>query len=181
MKLSIGSGDRQLPGWTRLDIDPACAPDILADITRPLPFPDASVASILCEEVVTQIPLEACAGFLGECRRVLAPDGAVRVLMPNLRKFLKAYFDDPQWLVDTWKKHVGLPLTLETPAEVINRGFRLVGPFMYDLETFKAIAEPAGFEVREVDFRQSSRSEFRNLDLRKPHESASIYLELWPR
>ncbi|MCB1886657.1 MAG: methyltransferase domain-containing protein [Rhodocyclaceae bacterium] len=181
MKLSIGSGDRHHPGWTRLDIDPACSPDILADITQPLPLPDDSVELILCEEVVTQIPLEDCAAFLKECARVLAPGGAVRVLMPNLRKFLKAYFEDPQWLIDTWKNHVGLPLTLETPGEVINRGFRLVGPFMYDLETFTAIAEPAGFEVREVTFGESQRPEFRGLDLRKPDESASIYLELWPR
>ena len=60
------------------------------------------------------------------------------------------------------------------------RGIRLVGPFMYDLETFTRVAEPAGFEVRQVDYGQSEHPEFRVLDLRKPDETMSIYLELWP-
>jgi hypothetical protein len=100
--------------------------------------------------------------------------------MPDLRRFLRAYLEKPAWLVNTWVNYVGLPLMLGTPGEVINRGFRMVGPFMYDLDTLKAIAEPAGFAVREVGFRESSRPELRGLDLRRPEQSVSIYLELWP-
>jgi hypothetical protein len=58
---------------------------------------------------------------------------------------------------------------------------RLVGPFMYDVETLEGIAEPAGFEVRRVEYGQSERPEFRDIDFRKPDETMSMYLELWPR
>ncbi len=181
MKLSIGSGHRKLPGWVHLDIDPATRPHVLADITRPLPFTDASMELVLCEEVITQVPLEACARFFSECLRVLAPGGAVRVLTPDLRRFVRTYLEAPGQLVEIWNGSVGLPLTLGTAGEVINRGMRLVGPFMYDVETLRGIAEPAGFEVRQVEYGQSERPEFRDIDLRKPDETMSMYLELWPR
>jgi SAM-dependent methyltransferase len=180
MKLSIGSGHRKLPGWVHLDIEAECRPHVLADITRPLPFADRSIDLVFCEEVVTQVPLEACGRFVAECRRVLKPAGAVRVLTPDLRRFVTTYLDDPEGLVRIWNDSVGLPLALGTAGEVINQGMRLVGPFMYDLETFTAIAEPAGFEVRVVAYCESEHPELRGLDLRKPDETMSMYLELWP-
>lgn len=180
MKLSIGSGYRKIPGWTHLDIEPDCNPDIIADITKPLPLDSHSVEYIFCEEVITQIPIEACKPFLTECRRILRPSGAVRLLMPDLRKFLTAYFNDPEWLISTWETHVPIPLQTRSAAEVINRGIRMVGPMMYDTPLLSAIAREAGFETREVTYCQSSHPALQNIDLRKPHESASVYLELNP-
>jgi hypothetical protein len=180
MKLSIGAGRVRLPGWVHLDIDPGSAPDILADITEPLPLESGSVDFAFCEEVVTQVPIEACQRFLIELRRVLKPTGCVRVLMPDLRRFLSAYFEDPEWLVRTWNGQVGIPLFVDTPAAVINAGIRMVGPFMYDQETFSLLAGRAGFAVRPVEFRASAHAELRGLDRRHPANSASTYLELDP-
>lgn len=181
MKLSVGSGDRRIPGWTHLDVDPAAKPDILADITQPWPLESASVDYIFCEEVITQVPIESCVHVLSECRRILRPGGAIRILMPDLRRFLACYFEQPEWLLRICKEKVGVELLTDTAAEVINRGIRGVGPFMYDLETFSILAERAGFDVIQVAYGESSHADLRGLDMRRPDESVSIYLELEPR
>lgn len=180
MKLSIGSGYRKIPGWTHLDIEPDCNPDIIADITKPLPLESQSVDYIFCEEVITQIPLEACQPFLTECRRIIRPNGALRLLMPDLKKFLTAYINDPEWLIKTWEAHVPIPLKTRSAAEVINKGIRMVGPMMYDVPLISLIAKASGFHTREVSYSNSSHAALRDIDLRKPDESASVYLELDP-
>lgn len=180
MKLSIGAGARRIPGWVHLDIDPALQPDIVADITQPLPLPDASVSYILCEEVVTQISIEACIGFLRECRRVLRPGGVVRVLMPDLHRFVTAYLEQPDWLVRIWNQHVGIPLRYDTAAEVLNYGLRGVGLFVYDRQTFDRMAADGGFDVVNVEFNQSVHEPLRGLDMRGPGETLTTYLELLP-
>jgi predicted SAM-dependent methyltransferase len=180
VKISIGAGQRRLPGWVHLDIDPATRPDILADISAPLPLPDRSVECLLCEEVITQIPLDAAQRFMHDCRRVLRPDGVMRVLMPDLRRLVTAYLDNPQWLIEIWREQVGLPLVTGTAAEVVNVGMRAVGPFVYDLETFVVLTSRAGLDVRQVAYNESSHPAMRNIDLRRPDRSVSIYLELRP-
>jgi hypothetical protein len=178
VKLSIGAGARRIEGWTHLDNDPALRPDLLADITRPLPLPDASVECIFCEEVLTQIRPEHCVDFLRECRRVLVPDGVVRVLMPDLQRFVRAYLDQPEWLVGIWNKHVAIPLFTGSAAEVLNVGLRAVGPFVYDRASFATVAEMAGMELLDSAFNHSLHAAMRGLDMRGPEETLTVYYEL---
>jgi hypothetical protein len=179
MRLSIGAGARRLPGWTHVDIDPALAPDLLADIREPLPLPDASVECIFCEEVLTQIEPEACLAFLRDCRRLLQPGGVVRVLMPDLQRFVRAYLDRPEWLVAIWDKHVAIPLFTGTACEVLNRGLRAVGPFVYDRATFEQIAARAGMVCEISQFNRSRHPALDGLDMRGPEETLTVYYELW--
>lgn len=178
MKLSIGAGARRIEGWTHLDIDPALQPDILADITRPLPLEDASVDCIFCEEVLTQIAPAACVDFLGECARVLRPGGVVRVLMPSLERFIDAYLHRPDWLIDIWNRHVAIPLFTGTAAEVFNVGLRVVGPFVYDRSSFAVVAERAGLRLFDSQFQHSRHPAMRGIDMRGPEETLTVYFEL---
>ncbi len=180
MKLSIGAGERRLPGWVHLDIDPATRPDILADISQPLPFPDRSIECILCEEVITQIPLDAGQRFLQECRRILQADGVVRISTPDLARLTRAYLERPQWLLEIWEEQVGLPLQTGTAAEVLNTGLRAVGPFVYDEATLRLIAERAGFRMQRREVNESSHAQLRDIDLRSPQRTVSMYLDLIP-
>ena len=181
MKLSIGAGARRIEGWTHVDYDPALQPDLLADITEPLPLPDASVECIFCEEVLTQIDPPACVGFLRECRRVLMPGGVVRVLMPDLQRFVRAYLEQPEWLLAIWNKHVAIPLFTGTAAEVLNVGLRAVGPFVYDRATFAIVADKAGMQLRDSTFNQSLHPAMNGLDMRGPEETLTVYYELLAR
>lgn len=174
----VGAGLRRLPGWTHLDNDPACAPDLCADITQPLALADASVEVIFCEEVLTQIPPASCIDFLRECRRVLQPGGVIRVLMPDLRRFARAYLDDPDWLRAIWHRHVGIPLLADTACEVLNLGLRGVGPFVYDRETFAVVVARAGLQLHDAEFNRSLHPALAGLDMRGPEETLTAYYEL---
>lgn len=180
MKLSIGAGTRQLEGFLCIDIDPALKPDLVADITRPLPFPDASVECLFCEEVLSQIDPASCVGFLKECVRVLKPGGVVRVLTPDLERFARAYLERPEWLVAIWDKHVAIPLYAGTAAEVFNLGMRGVGPFVYDRSTLARLAEQGGMRLHESSFNQSLHPAMCGIDMRSPEETLTMYLEFTP-
>lgn len=178
MRLSIGAGPRRIEGFSRLDIDPACEPDILADIRKPLDLPDESVECLFCEEVISQLTPAECLGFLRECRRVLQPEGVMRVLTPDLARFCRAYLEQPDWLVEIWRRHVALPLLCDTAAEVLNAGLRGVGPFVYDRATLGLLAGRAGLVVHESAFNRSLHPAMCGIDLRPPEQTLTMYLEL---
>jgi hypothetical protein len=178
MKLSIGAGERRIPGFLSVDIDASFGPDIVADISQPLQLPDASVECLFCEEVISQIPPADCLGFFRECRRVLQPGGVVRVLTPDLERFARAYLERPDWLRAIWHRHVGLPLLCDTAAEVLNLGLRGVGPFVYDRATLRCLADRAGLVLHESSFNQSRHPALCGLDMRGPEETLTMYLEL---
>lgn len=180
MKLSIGAGTRRIDGFVHVDHDAALAPDLVADIRQPLALADGSVEVILCEEVLTQITPAECVAFLRDCRRLLRPGGVVRVLMPDLQRFVRAYLERPEWLVAIWNKHVALPLFTESACEVFNLGLRGVGPFVYDATTFAQIAQRAGMSIEISDFNESRHPSLKGLDLRSPEETLTAYYELWP-
>lgn len=163
-----------------MDIDPALKPDIVADITQPLPWPDASVDCLFCEEVLSQIAPQACVGFLRECVRILRPGGVVRVLTPDLARFAKAYLEQPDWLVAIWNKHVGIPLFTGTAAEVFNVGMRGVGPFVYDHATVQRLADQAGMRLHRSSFNKSLHPAMCGIDMRTAEETLTMYLELTP-
>lgn len=180
VKLSIGAGDRRIPGWVHLDVDPASHPDLLVDIAQPLPFADASVDYMLCEEVITQISLEACQGFLHECRRVIRDHGVIRISTPDLQRLTRAYLERPEWLLDIWDEQVGWPLMTGTAAEVFNTGIRGVGPFVYDEQSLGGLARAAGFSMHRRQQNESCCAELRDIDLRSAERTVSMYLELLP-
>ena len=43
MKLNLGSGNRKLPGWVNVDMDPTSNPDKVVDLNKKFPFEDNSV------------------------------------------------------------------------------------------------------------------------------------------
>lgn len=180
MRLSIGAGTRRIEGFHSVDIDPALKPDIVVDISQSLPFPDASVECLFCEEVLSQIDPLACVGFLRECVRVLRAGGVVRVLTPDLARFARAYLEHPEWLVAIWDTHVAIPLHAGTAAEVFNIGMRGVGPFVYDRVILGRLAAEAGMRMHESGFNQSLHPAMRGIDMRSPEETLTMYLEFTP-
>lgn len=86
--LHAGCGGDPLPAWfgphteTRLDIDPACSPDVVADL-RALgdigPF-----GMVYCSHALEHLTAADAATALREFARVLAPGGVVMVVVPDL-------------------------------------------------------------------------------------------------
>lgn len=179
--VNFGSGPRPLAGWINVDLDPAGRPDVVADLSRALPFADACADAIFSEDFVAQLEPDALAHFLSECRRMLGPMGTLRVLTPDLKRFARAYVDDPGHLVRIWNHAVGVPLPNGTAGDVLNLGMKLAGRWQYDVETFSRIAARAGLDTIESAYGESRHPAMRGIDLRKPDEAVSMYLECVPR
>jgi SAM-dependent methyltransferase len=79
--LDLGcGGQKQYPGNLGVDLFPTSEVDLLADVSRPLPFADASVDRVFLVHI-----LEHLIDFLSlvdEVHRILRPDGAAFVLSP---------------------------------------------------------------------------------------------------
>ena len=89
--VNFGSGPYPLDGWINVDLDPAGRPEVLADLGRPLPFADACADAIFSEDFVAQLEPDALRRFLAECRRMLKPAGTLRVLTPDLARFILGF------------------------------------------------------------------------------------------
>lgn len=178
--VNFGSGPYPLDGWINVDLDPAGRPDVVADLGRPLPFADACADAIFSEDFVAQLEPDALRRFLAECRRMLKPAGTLRVLTPDLARFARMYLDEPERLVAIWTTTVGVPLPTGSAADVLNLGMKLAGRWQYDVESFSRIARDAGLDTVATGYRQSRHTALRAVDLRRPDEAVSMYLECFP-
>lgn len=180
LKLNLGSGPGKLDGWVNVDMAAAERPDVVADLTRPLPFATQSADYIHSEDFIYVLEPDQAHDFLCECRRVLKPQGVLRLLTPDLQRFARAYLHDPDWLVRIWNQFVGLPLKTESACEVFNLGMRLASRFQYDQPTLTRIAAACGLRAYTVAFGQSAHASLCNIDLRRPEDTVSMYLECVP-
>ncbi|HEY8243457.1 MAG TPA: methyltransferase domain-containing protein [Casimicrobiaceae bacterium] len=179
--VNLGSGPHKLPGFVNVDLDAAGRPDVVADLSRGLPFADACADAIFTEDFVAQLEPDALLRFLAECRRMLKPGGTLRVLTPDLRRFMRMYLDEPERLMHFWNSAVGVPLPNATAGDVVNLGMKLAGRWQYDVETFARIAARAGLDTATARYNESRHAALCGIDLRKPDEAVSMYLECTPR
>ena len=180
VKINLGSGHWKLEDWVNVDIDLASQPEVCADLAGGLPFASGVARLMHTEDFIDQLKLEKAAAFLRECHRILAPGGVLRVLTPDMRKLARLYLDDPEQLKTLWKRFVGVPLLLDSAGEVFNLGMRFAGhTFLYDEETFRALAAHCGFDARRVEYNQSEVPELSGLDLRSPENAVSLYFDCY--
>ena len=91
-KLHLGCGTKKLDGWINIDSVKACAPDLVHDLTQPLPYSDQSVDEILAEDLLEHFDKYMRFVVVGEWVRVLKVDGTITVQVPNFKKILFRYF-----------------------------------------------------------------------------------------
>jgi predicted SAM-dependent methyltransferase len=178
LKINLGSGHWKLEGWVNVDIDPDSEPDVLADLSGPLPFDDGVAGFMHTEDFIDQLDLSGARRFLLECHRILAPGGVIRILTPDVEQLARMYLESPGELLTLWRKNVPVPLQLDTAAEVLNMGMRFAGhTFLYDAETLSGLLQECGFEPRRCEFGCSDAPELCGIDLRRPDEAISLYFE----
>jgi predicted SAM-dependent methyltransferase len=181
VKINFGCGwEQKFPGWINVDLKVEAAPDVIANLGRGLPFASACADFIYTESFIEELSLAQGRNFLRECRRIIKPGGVMRLLTADLEKFARCYLQQPDWLVETWDITTGVPRETSGACEVVNLGMRLAGTFFYDRPTFRQIAGECGFRVEDVECKCSEHAELRDLDIRWPERSISMYFECHP-
>jgi len=147
--IHLGCGNAILPGWLNLDCyPPAPAKDseiLTLDVRRGLPLPTASAAALFSEHFLEHLPFETVRTvILPEIRRVLEPQGKLRIGIPNGEYFVDQYVAyragrrDP--IFDSQRNN-------KTPMTMLNEIAHAYGHyFAYDFETFANMLIAAGFE-----------------------------------
>lgn len=89
LKLHLGCGGHALDGWVNLDVHPA---PLCWNVQWGLPFADGAATHIFVSHLFEHLffPHDAMA-FLKELRRVLAPGGRVRIVVPDVAQLIDAY------------------------------------------------------------------------------------------
>jgi len=162
LSVNIGSGGAGLPGWINIDARSHHRDNYIAyDIRRPLPFKNGQVKRIFAEHVVEHIDFrDDVPAVFREFYRVLEPGGVVRIIVPDLARFLSAYVrkSPEEFTALGWDLNE-LPPDIYTPMHVVNHMFHQNGEhlFGWDFETFEFALRRSGFdEVRKQSFRVSA-------------------------
>lgn len=92
MKLHLGCGTKKLEGWVNIDSVEACGPDLLHDISEPLPYDDMSIDEVLAEDLLEHFDKYLRFVVFYEWMRVLKVGGTVTLQVPNFKKILFKYF-----------------------------------------------------------------------------------------
>jgi len=152
--LNLGSGPRGLsdPKWINIDGYKDTNVHYLCDFNRPLPFEPETFDGIFCEHVLEHFNYEYGRILLTECLRVLKKGGAIRIIVPDGNKFLRAYFDNPDFIIKYKECSTGYPM------EAVNAWFyqRYEHQCIYDADYLTDQLKRTGFaKAVKTDYKQS--------------------------
>jgi SAM-dependent methyltransferase len=173
-KLQLGAGGNDPPGWLNTDITPSDK-EVYLDATSRYPFPDGSFHYVFSEHMIEHVSWEAGVMMLRECYRVLAKGGKLRIVTPNLAKFIQLLDGNPdadaQRFIDTKLRFERGPITPIPGAYILNREVREYGhQFLYDPPTLRKTLELAGFkQIAQYEVTKDTDAVFREVELRTRH------------
>jgi SAM-dependent methyltransferase len=168
LKLHIGCGPYLLPDWINIDIHPA---PLATNVLWGLPFAEGSARLVFLSHLLEHLfyPNDVHP-FLVDIRRVLAPGGVVRVVVPDIAQCIDAYQNNDAEFFAERRQHWGAGDGRTTRMEDF-LAYAGAGPdpawlfqahkFGYDFATLQRALERAGF----VDIERSSFNASRHPEL----------------
>lgn len=156
--LNIGCGKIHLSGFVNMDIEQPY--DKKLDARKGLPYTDQTVNGIYSEHFFEHLTQAEGLRFLRECRRVLKPDGIVRIAMLDLDDVINRYVSE-DWRGDGDMFKLGYDW-VSNRCEMLNIGMREWGhKHVYNEEELTRIAQMAGLEpTRRCEHGKSDTPEF---------------------
>jgi SAM-dependent methyltransferase len=151
-KLHIGCGKNTLDGWINIDVYPA---PLALNVLWGLPFATGSARYIFVSHLLEHLffPRDV-KPFLAELRRVLAPGGVVRIVVPDIEQCIEAYVNNDRNFFgnrrETWPWWPENPTRLEDFLAYAGAGAEPAYLFEshkygYDFETLSRVLADAGF------------------------------------
>jgi predicted SAM-dependent methyltransferase len=89
--LNLGCGYHFNSAWTNVDFITTAKGVIAYNLTKGIPFPDASFDVVYHSHVLEHFSKSGAENFLKECDRVLRPQGILRVVVPDLEQIVRNY------------------------------------------------------------------------------------------
>lgn len=158
------------------------------DLMQSLPWQTGSVDLIVLSHVLEHFPVGIGISVLRDCRRVLKPDGLMRVTVPDAELLMRDYaadMKDPVSSRMSYYDHISNGCAERKTAagklwEVLHAGHAAI----YDWDTLQEVLELSGFTARRSEFRDSW-SHPGNLQIRKEcidiSPAISCYVNAIPR
>jgi predicted SAM-dependent methyltransferase len=168
LRLHLGCGGEHKPGWVNIDLlgDPV---DVAWNLANKLPFESASVDAVFHEHLLEHLPLQAGAGFMRECHRVLKPGGILRVGVPDAGRLIRSYAGDRVYLED---RHPGRPSGMLAVQELFYWHRHCA---MFDTETLCLFFRASGFpDPRECEFGETDIDQVPDTERRRDQ---TLYME----
>jgi predicted SAM-dependent methyltransferase len=152
LKLHIGCGPGHLKDWVNIDIHPA---PLSMNVLWGLPFKDGSAQYVFLSHMLEHLffPRDVRA-LLAEVRRVLAPGGVVRIVVPDIEQCIAAYVTHDRAFFEsrreTWSWWPENPTRLEDFLAYAGAGPEPAYLFEshkygYDFETLQRVLTDEGF------------------------------------
>jgi len=155
--LNIGCGALIPEGWVNVDYQPTPGRSFYFDALDPLPLDDSTVRHIHCEHFLEHIEHRDALKFLADCHRVLNANGTMRIIVPDVERYMRAYVADDREFFERLVNLGGHAEPLRPKNMVCNQMFRMWGDhrFAWDLESLEVAARSVGFS----DIRRSSHND----------------------
>lgn len=146
LRVQFGCGQCPRQGWLNTDLcpGPSSRPDICLDVSRPLPFPDHSVAEIYSGHMLEHLDYpHSVRVFLSECFRVLERGGVITLGVPDLDVIYARHLSGAQTEPGEKPPH----FIIGHPVEVLNDRFRQRGDhkFLYNEQFLTVLLQHFGF------------------------------------
>jgi predicted SAM-dependent methyltransferase len=169
VRLHLGCGFIYEPDWINVDmLGPNI--DFAWDLSRPLPLPPDSVDAIFHQNIIEYFTLREALRLTEECRRILRPDGVLRIVGVDGGKSIGLYSEG-----EGQPDRIAPTSMLSLNSLLFGYGHRIV----YDAETLVMLCRAAGFPQAEVSEFGAGRLT-PNIDLDEPSRRAtSVYVEAW--
>jgi predicted SAM-dependent methyltransferase len=201
LKLHLGCGSTVVDGWENIDKSPNVhlarmprlraalarvrvlteeqataffpAGIVRADVRKGIPYPDNSARFVYSSHMIEHLSRWQALELLGECRRVLAPGGVIRIATPDLAQLVDEYRAgetgrDPT-AADSFMRQ--LETFREAPGSLVQKLVRRLATaphqWLYDETSLSHLLAEAGFvepthyEHHEGDFPDLEQLEIR--------------------
>jgi predicted SAM-dependent methyltransferase len=162
--LHIGCGEVRIEGWFNIDIKELASVDVVADVTKTIPF--TGVRAIFAEHFLEHLRIDGAMRFLLNAHQALQPEGHIRLSTPNLDWTLATHYtrsaDRDRQVAD---------------ALMLNRAFRGWGhQFLWNQASLEAALTTTGFrDIRWCRYGESEHDLLRGLE-RHPTNPESFEL-----
>jgi hypothetical protein len=143
LKLHLGSGGNNLPGWVNIDLVGARA-DVVWDLRRPLPFAHRVASAVFLEHVLEHMTVAEGMAVLHHALDVLVPGGVIRVGVPDAGLYARSYAGG-DGAIDELRP--GRPTRMLALGEVFQEHGHVSA---WDGETLALVVDAVGFTGAEV-------------------------------